>query len=122
MKLHISVDDLNELTEEQKEKLRGMWNYEKYQQVYDEMYEKIITIRDKNYYDLYKHRLLPLLNIGQMIEILHISYKGRYLLYDIFKGLVGIDGRAFKEVGKGGEWEEGIELCDALWQAVKNIL
>ena len=130
MKQHITVEQLMELTEEQQQRLRELWkrefgdvfyitdykdNKEVQMQVMDRVWQLIV--KD------YRKEFLPLLSIGQMIELLDNKTnelrKKDYpteqddktdndiaiTLSDIYKTL-----------------REGNDLCDVLWQAVKQVL
>lgn len=82
MKQRITVEQLNELTDEQVKKLSEWWK---------------------------DH--LPLLNIGQLIEYLTQTEKPL-----IESSLAGW------RVWHQGEHYSKVELCDALWEAVKQCL
>ncbi len=135
MRQYITVDQLNELAPEQKERLREWWG----PQDYDVVYHPGYNINPISYYEhnqtiylnhgevtskVEKEDCLPLLTIGQCIELL-FDIGG----YDETSGLfIGIS-RHYAEIFKG--WcncEEGITegkshiLIDALWQAVKKVL
>jgi len=146
MRQRISVEQLQELTEEQKEKLREWWKPKAGDTVFiinqkvgcDN--KAIITDWDNKkqfgicyfncfddfglrYYDidLYgKENLTPLLSIGQMIEFLDDHVDG----FDLHK----FDIYGFAEDYKLNLWGhientfDSYEPCDALWKAVKEIL
>jgi hypothetical protein len=111
MKQHITVDQLNELSEKGKERL-FVWEKQK-----DIIYSSVPSVPNE-------FRLKPL-NIGQMIEFL-IENLGKGI------GLYGIP--ADGPILKSGGWrianpqagiilaDVTVELCDALWEAVKEIL
>jgi hypothetical protein len=132
MKQNITVDDINQLTEEQKEKLRDMWrpdfltpyfNYKDCLYGIVKDYYSDNTIRELQTSSIdNKKDCLPLLSIAQMIEILnkrkkidadfeiHIATTGYTQL-----GLVCDD-------YNNKIWFEGKELCNVLFEAVKSIL
>jgi len=131
MKQRLEPSDLAQLTDKQKDRLRELWQPEKRDFVLCNDTREVIVSRcdsDKIYLFIYggyilevKH-CLPLLSIGQMIEILKekriIMWQGwgnHLSLWNVEKLILNSD-KAFELVGKGGE------LCDALWQAVKEIL
>lgn len=60
--------------------------------------------------------------IGKMIEILNVSPKGRIALAKVFNTLTGWEGKAFKENSKDGEWLDGIDLCDTLWDIILKAI
>lgn len=90
MKQHITADQLNELSDKAKEKLREWWSSEG----------------------------KPLLSIGQLIEFLDIyennfEFEKMHGYWEIRRKL-DLDYYQVKETAQ--------ELCDALWQAVKEVL
>ena len=97
MKQQVTPTDLETLTEEQKTKLRERWK------------------------QIHGTPLIPLLSIGQMIEFLieHDPNGYCYLMRKLHSPEVIYDSPADK-------WKERyvppVELCDALWEAVKAIL
>jgi hypothetical protein len=69
---------------------------------------------------LIKDNCLPLLDIGQIIELLELSKPTLHIDKHLPKG---IEKRTMYEVfqqGAGTHWGE--TLCDALWEATKAIL
>ena len=147
MKQNISVEDLNELSEEQKEKLRKMWEPKQYDVVYVHWMEVQqfatgiilnVNILENGYWDLQvysnetlrgfrpKQYLLPILSIGQMIEILINNNE----FFNISNVYVKHPTTSDRSINNGyGIWLHKLskeyradELCNALWLAVKNIL
>jgi hypothetical protein len=122
MKKRITVEQLKELTEEQGNKLRVLWN----PQVGDSMClrsgvvliikEGTDLLRNKS---IYQHRL-PLLSIRQMIEILGDEIAEMSPTWNddnkIIRWAVDVCNANY------GGWFSSKELCDALWEAVKKIL
>lgn len=112
MKQRITIEQLNELSNEQKERLREWWKPQ-YGDGY--FYPKVNSTGNvPNGYRTWelgdmKTRAFPLLSIGQMIEIIR-------------KESFGL------EITDGGDhWyiegrHDTPELCDALWEAVKATL
>lgn len=93
MKQNITKDQLNELSEKGKEKIRG-WQMEPYKGTW------------------YEGELSPLLSIGQMIEFL-----GDFCIdVDLSNGK--LNGTGYITEAR----EDGMELCDALWEACKEVL
>lgn len=123
MKQHITPDQLNELTPEAKEKLREWWEPEEGDSFAREfkdgemqtetVYHSWIGSYEDNKPD---QSCFPLLSIGQMIEFLADNSNGYYehsYIDDNFNKQVSIGNVA---VG----WRN--DLCDDLWQAVKEVL
>ena len=126
MKMRISVEQIRELTPEQQEKLREWWKPELYQpminshgfefylEYLDEGYLKEINSTDRGF-------CLPLLSIGQLLQLLQDNIKD--IRYDpdeensiqIYKD--GVWGRKSHYVSLLNE-----DICNNLWQAVKEIL
>jgi len=127
MKQHITIEQLNELDNKVKGKLREWWSPQEGDICYLTTKSIILPIRcvNKNtkgfpeyysdgidhgeYCELWnKSDCYPLLNIGQMIEFIGDSWREVLEKYE-------------KEVQ---DYEPLIneELCDALWEAVKYIL
>lgn len=126
MKQHITVDQLDELTEKQKEKLRDMWEPIQGELFYysdkDDWYygdgiyrcaeyknNKIEIIGERQ---IVKEYCLPVLSIGQMIEILEKNI-------EIIKPLENMWRSNIKSHPLNIDADE---LCDALWSAIKLIL
>jgi hypothetical protein len=114
MKQRITIEQLQELTEEQQQRLREWWK----PQLYDVFIEILIddeiiegSIERKTYEP--SKEALPLLDIGQMIELLH-SKPSAYELIDICDCMDAYGGIIISEPINN--------LCDALWQAVKQVL
>ena len=142
MRQHISIDQLNTLSPTAHEKLRAWWK----PQVGDWCYAKIehygretsraflirvINCINENVFEdgvdnteycdsAHKSHCTPLLSIGQMIEFL-LSY-----------GSFGMSlcetqdpEKYVWELDSIDEWiseNQNVELCDALWEAVKEVL
>ena len=141
MKQRISIEQLNELSEKGKEKLKS-WaapneDYTEKDQDFlcvhqcgnDNCQSKNTTgwsmDREMNNYDWWRDAY-PLLSIGQMIEFLDEYTNGYDLNIRIHSAgtgwqrpgqrLVDIDGLPVNEI------EDEEELCDALFEAVKEVL
>ncbi len=110
MKRRITVEQLQELTEEQQQRLREWWKPQ-YYDVYAEYdgcldcYEEMTATYPKQP----DQNDLPLLDIGQMIELLE------NLQFDWFDEICTDEGVYPQPI-------KGDNLCDALWQAVKQVL
>lgn len=129
MKQFISIQQLQELTPEQQNKLREWWQPQKYDRVaytykYYDNYEtseilikglyngnpiKVEEVSDLDgEYVFLKSQCLPLLNIGQM--------------FDILLGCKCID-CAKKMLNENTQNKfYGMELCDSLWKLTKEYL
>lgn len=119
MKQRIDVSQLLQLTPEQQEKLREWWKPDRLDIVYWHKESREDTLSMCHWQGASKEDLLPLLSIGQMIELLQDSPNTEYS--DQFT-------EPRWRVFKGGMWYEfpvALDwdgLCDQLWQAVKEIL
>ena len=104
MKRRITVEQLQELTEEQQQRLREWWKPTAWDVivVYHGMGMKVTNVYNEMV-STDKKVCMPLLSIGQMIEMLQL-YKDK----DIFK---------YHDIDITDE-----NLCDALWSAVKQVL
>jgi hypothetical protein len=117
MKQRITVEQLQELSERQQQKLREWWKPECGDWVCDNAWEEGLLHIDfdtdwivyNNYTDnlgfdwdekVIKDELSPLVNIGQMIELLGREQACRTMMR---------------------EWHSN-ELADCLWSAVKEVL
>lgn len=126
MKQRITPEQLNELTEAQKQALRDWWKPE-----WGDTYflvsasgniidcEYINISRNENFLNDKEHKY-PALSIGQMIELLIEMWPKRYGTY--FDGADRLP-TDYEGVYK---WDVGNikhrELCDALFEAVKQVL
>jgi len=143
MKQRITVEQLKELTDEQRERLRDWWKPDigdKYV-IFHKRSHRCCFVTGYGITGILKdrvqeHRLkleyagvwyykgtwhakrlcFPLLNIGQCIEIL-LDLDGLKYVYDRY----GLLNNKYVYLG-WEEWDEGTELIDALWEAVKEIL
>jgi hypothetical protein len=112
MKQRISVEDLNQLSEEQKQRLRELWkprNHDVYVYGY---HDTVNQITDATKF-LGKNNALPVLGIGQMIELLY-SIPNAHTLVDVCDSFDAYGGIIINEPVNN--------LCDALWSAVKEVL
>jgi hypothetical protein len=128
VKRRITAEQLQELTPEQQAKLRNMWKLQPGDITLDTKMGLIYTlVEGSNGKAIIEHieseskdRHLPLLNIGQMIELLELSKPTLHIDKHLPEG---IEKRTMYEVfqqGAGTHWGE--TLCDALWEATKAIL
>lgn len=120
MKQQISSEQLQELTEEQKERLREWWKPQMWHQMIDNKGLYYLGFQTKDI-EADKENLLPLLSIGQMIDFIDgereelWSFREKMLTpykEDAYWRVRGIDNLEFS----------GNSLCDALWEAVKYLL
>lgn len=119
MKQYIAVEQLNGLSDSGKEKLREWW---KFNQSMADWYfdgEFVRAVLD----DVGKVRAVvegyPLLSIGQMIEFL-VGVYGKRVDLDQYKDWNNPDADWRVEAKHMTYMDK--ELCDALWQATKEIL
>lgn len=133
MRQRITIDNLNQLTPEQKERLREWWKPQ-IGDLYTNLYAIFGIYSSKDYNktsqllrrgNIYKINALPLLNIGQCIELLfyHPSrkYYGGALIMYLSKYGSSIYGNDMS-FEAGVSVAEKDELIDALWSAVKEAL
>ena len=117
MKQYITPDQLNELSEKGKKRLRKWWKRQDGDLVEWLGYERVlhsVSMECEFWPD--KEELLPLLSIGQMIEFLEDKTKSEF---HIFRRV--IDWKiVYEGLDYGKKLGEGI--CDALWEAIKEIL
>lgn len=109
MKQRISVEQLQELTAEQRQRLREWWKSEVLDIVYDrQLGTKALVCTE------YAIDCLPLLNIGQMLALLQDKHKPDepfYYEYHEEEWYVN-NGRIYRDMN----------LVDVLWTAVKDAL
>jgi hypothetical protein len=120
MKQRISIEQLQELTGEQQQRLREWWKPQEGDWYHDKTYGESYYGMEVGGYDVYTLKPaiddLPLLNIGQMIELLenkNPSLKIENNYYDEIDPdsfIWGVDGK------------RADNFCDALWNAVKKVL
>lgn len=126
MKQHIIIEQLHELSEKGRERLRKWWNWEKRDLFYCFIQKKTWAIGEFNWektkdIDHPCEKDLPLLSIGQMIEFLGEKKKDIHIertdSVDVWTISTCYD---YDKEWKFGEDKK--ELCDALFTAVKEIL
>ena len=131
MKQHIGPSQLAELSDEQKEKLRQWWEPQKGDMVSRGSESQLCVGVDNN--NLYFEResskhyfaYLPLLSIGQCIELLD-SYL-TYLKLSEYSGqwevrMFSVPGVSSHGMGRLPCSFSADDLIDALWQAVKEVI
>jgi len=138
VKQRITVEQLNELSDEQKARLREWWKPQIGDAIISEKDDRLRFIGHKTLFgdfalqfhpytydcnacDLVRVKdCLPLLSIGQMIELL----SGK--VYDLIIRLQDLEPaalyRGIAATHNNDEWAERPELCDALFVAVKAVL
>ena len=161
MKKNITVNQLNELSEKGKERLREWWKPKEGDWVYTTWREfgskgEFVIFEDKtdddglfidysnedfypNADSISENKLLPLLSIGQMIEFLD-EHNNLYAINSPQKGELNKGDLQHKnddkfwndrDMANPYDWQveknsvgsfNSKELCDALWEAVKEIL
>ena len=128
MKQHLSIDVLNQLSDKGKERLREYWNPEPEHWCYYP--ESVISNYKKGTVILWAGvisrgiafsgivpQLLPLLSIGMMIELITLHEKPvkdeAYMNFQVFN---------WNDLVIGWDVDNEKELCDALWNSVREIL
>jgi hypothetical protein len=129
LKQHITLEQLQELTPEQKKNLRAWWKPQEGDLTYIEehwgncisrflgfSFGAISLLHFEDISSVTAKSCLPILNIGQMIEL--ISYKT-----GIIPEMRGIKLGLCEVMVSGVNTPiQASELCDSLWEAVKSIL
>jgi len=117
MKQRITIEQLKELTEEQKDRLRELWSPRLGDAYYHEYSDEAINTYyegSKDLEDLIKrYDPLPLLSIGQMVDLLHDENK---------RVSIVASGREWEVIAHSEHAAINLELCDALWDIVKRVL
>lgn len=125
MKQYISIEQLNELSEKGKERLRNWWKPEMGDLYIDDYCLMVINCcedevggKERQGYE----NVVPLPSIGQMIEYLENKYEYTFALHIMrrhvdWKIVDETDGYFGKEI-----YAKGINIRDALWEAVKSDL
>jgi hypothetical protein len=129
MKQHITVEQLNEVSENGKNILRKWWKPAVGDMVYWNDIYGPLTKNGEGYWDdmensdFNKNDYSPLLSIGQMVEFLDEYLFQKKDDWSIHVGKGGYMFVTAKETIKR-QPKEGLEikLCDALWKAVKEVL
>lgn len=125
MKQRIAVEQLMDLTEEQKQKLREWWKPQE-----GDFFLRVTTkgkidfipfIFNAREFEFanYKEFKIPLLSMGQMIELLHTNHNLEHIEYMSGNGTYEVTVNPYVRLI---EYKQAVELCDALWEAVKEIL
>ena len=113
MKQHITTEQLKELSK------KGLKKYQKYLNSleYVDVYKYLYMGRAGKRIDFTKEETdtLPVLSIGQMIEFLDEEDDYFKTWYRQGKSKISKECRTF-------EWLYDTELCNALWEAVKEVL
>lgn len=105
MKQHITIDQINELSSDKRSGIYKFW----------------ATIPDDERMLTRTHPAdgsLPLLSIGQMIDLLHTNHE-RVDIHDSSPTDSSL--RDWLVVARSGQYNDR-ELCDALWEATKEVL
>lgn len=138
MKQHISSEDLEQLSEKGRERLREWWKPE---------YGDLVAFRTgqqrkfrTEFYApfecegfscetvqvdwlLREEEAYPLLSIGQMIELLVSRGKNFSMAYDRNPDMwTFINGKWWPRPGETIDEELVIDICDRLWEATKQVL
>lgn len=126
MEQRIDLEQFNQLSEKGKERLREWWKPQVgdwYTHGDDDMlldHRSDINKENKCSFGSAKRGVYPLLSLGQMIEFL---WKRKSM--DNFHSLDGcygaIDPNGWHVIIRGEGTIEELELCNALWEAVKEV-
>ena len=131
MKQHITVDQLNELSEKGKDKLRKWYRPQVGDMYFITWFDNKIGSWTQEEFDLISRGAnldhngdinyfrWPFLSIGQMIEFLDEQVNGLVLDFTLINGCV--DGNAYIN-GETLSTLNPKQFCDALWEAVKEVL
>lgn len=134
MRQNITQDDLRELTPEEQQALRSLWKpsmgdlamYEDghlfvvCNDIDDPWPTSLLETMERATFRTYTfERCLPLLSIGQMVEILADKQEVYLHIHKDWKSAVFSNGR---DVDDYTPDSQAPELCDALWAAVKGLL
>jgi len=133
MKQTITVEQFNELGNKQRQLLRDWWRPRAGDHAYFEGMYKVLIEADSPFVGTSGVKYYPILSIGQMIEFLDES--GEYSLLKVHSEVLGLPHNwgvgIIKDYNLGEGWveneyiikyQENVELCDALWEAVKEEL
>jgi hypothetical protein len=139
MKLHISITDLEKLTNSGKVKLREWWTPEggdlwTLEDNIPNGSSYLLQFLNPHFMDIFlkNEGMLPLLSIGQLIQYLD-EYSNKDWRIDTehhddpinckdHLGLIEYSVHWANDKGQIGNVAENKELCDALFEAVKDIL
>jgi hypothetical protein len=143
MKLHIDVEQLNELSDKAKEKLREWWKPEEG--------DLVIFLQDNNHFDketfvvgtgtfltdkgwgvnyedqaglMPKENVYPLLSIGQMIELIDENDVGEWGIHNQAGDgwTISSNNLYAPQYYIPQHGTDSDSVCDCLWEAVKYIL
>src|SRR5947208_1044970 len=114
MKQNISVDQLNELSDKGKERLRNWWKEEVGDKYFDGKFIRIVPDDEGKIH--VPIRQLPLLSIGQMIEL--IGHKRLNVIQTWDKGWYRVVCYEYVPIKP----MKAKELCDALWLVTERLV
>lgn len=126
MKQRIRQSDLEQLSKEGLAKLQKLWRPRTYD-LYLYGFSEFIILPGSDYTEK-KDGMYPLVSIGQMIDFLSERLGSLYIADIDAQPYVYIEEDCrwvvTKKVGGGMIWTDNgtHELCDALWEAVKEVL
>lgn len=128
MKQHITPEDLNQLSESGKQKLREWWKPQQGDWIYtsawvdDKTKNDLILCMSSPTGMVWQQMLngaLPLLSIGQMVEFL--TAQKSTLRIEKWKSTEWLCGEIYNSEEYKNE-KSGVELCKALWSACVEVL
>ncbi|MEW9702736.1 hypothetical protein [Paenibacillus sp. SI8] len=108
MNQRLKAEQLHQLDNNQKEMLRKQWTPEEGHYIALGDHEEMVYYLN----GVEKHKALPLLSIGQMMEYLVECDASFTMNYDSSMWQVSVSGHSY----------QNDELCDVLWEAMKQIL
>jgi hypothetical protein len=108
MKQKITTKQVQELTAEQQQRLRAWWTPQEGDYIADGNHEEMIYYLN----GIRKSKVLPLLSLGQMIEWLHTA--------DVLQ--IEKASPTSWAVKMNEAESRDPELCDALWEMLKQVM
>ena len=120
MRQHISIENLQELSPEQQEKLRAWWSSHQQQgDVFICLGNDFLSGKTFSWDGHNKpfNKSIPLVSIGQMIELIDPREE---TIFTMMK-YIASDSKIYRVCVNGTEYF-GDTMCGCLWEAVKSIL
>ncbi|MFD0696472.1 hypothetical protein ACFQZT_20610 [Paenibacillus sp. GCM10027628] len=108
MNQRLKAEHLQQLDSDQQESLRSQWTPQEGEYMLFADQEEMIYYLN----GVEKHRSLPLLNIGQMIDYLSGSDASFKMQFDSDVWKISLSGQSYQDD----------DLCDVLWEVMKGIL
>ena len=121
MKQHITTEQINGLSKKGQGRLRRWWKPRDGDWYAHSSHRAWFTMLAHGAAKLEKNDNLPLLSIGQIIEFLDDTTGENFRTVgskDVSQRSIGSPWHHWFTI----HWNEDMELCDALWEAVKEVL